>query len=191
MLAVAPRRLALLLLATACFHDDPPPANSTDAVTTLASTTTVSPTSEGSDTSTGDGSSTGCVPITWYPDLDRVGHGDIAAPQLACTQPAGHVEVGDDCDNNDAARAPGQTVVCDDRDNDCDLIVDEFSPQNRSNRDCTPRSYASCTLARVWTDARGECMKRGRDLVVIDDGSEIDRSGRARTVGHGTLCPAP
>jgi hypothetical protein len=200
MLAVAPRRLALLLLSTACFYDNPPGAGSTgdvdtstgDASTTGDPTTGPTPTSTGDpSTSTGDvgtsssgttevASSTGdtdCTPTQWYPDLDLDGHGDAAAPMLACTQPAGHVASSDDCDDTDAARAPDGTEVCDDKDNDCDLVIDEYSPKNPSCKDCTlyaraGRSYAFCTLLRVWTDARVECMKRGGDLVIIDDAAE-------------------
>lgn len=195
MLAVAPRRLALLLLPTACFVDHPPGAGSTgvaastgSASTTTSATTGPAPTNTTDastslvDVTTGTGlaSSTGdtdCTPTQWYPDLDRDGHGDAARPLLACTQPPGHVATSDDCDDTDAARAPDGAEVCDDKDNDCDLVIDEHSPTNVSCKGCTlyarpGRSYAFCTLLRVWTDARGECMKRGGDLVVIDDAAE-------------------
>lgn len=194
MLVVAPRRLALLLLlASACFHDDRPalastgdPGTSGSGTGSAAPTTgTSSSTSTGDDgtstsSTTGDGTSTGdtgCVATAWYLDDDEDGHGDPKTLQTACARPAGFVGIGDDCDDGDAARAPDQPELCDSKDNDCDLLVDEYSPSNPTCGDCTlfalaDHSYAFCPLPVAWTDARGECMKRGGDLVVIDDGSE-------------------
>lgn len=49
------------------------------------------------------------VPTSWYPDLDGDGHG-AGLPTSACTQPAGHSPLGDDCDDEDPRAFGGQTA---------------------------------------------------------------------------------
>jgi len=58
---------------------------------------------------------------TWFVDADGDGHGDPAQTVVACALPAGASAVGDDCDDNDPARAPSLTEDrCDGVDHDCD-----------------------------------------------------------------------
>jgi hypothetical protein len=59
---------------------------------------------------------------TWYDDLDADGYGGIAT--VACTQPAGSITLGGDCDDADPVLYPGATEVCDSLDQDCDGLVD-------------------------------------------------------------------
>lgn len=185
----APGRLALLLLlAPACFRDTPPPElSATSSETDAASSSTGVP-GTGTGTTTGattgsttgvdmDTSGTGCPTTPWYLDADMDGHGDPGAMMLACSQPPGHVELGDDCDDRNGARAPGLLELCDGQDNDCDPLVDEYSEKNPSCMDCElaasgASSYAYCQFERTWMDARIECKKRGGDLVVIEDKAE-------------------
>ncbi len=61
---------------------------------------------------------------TWYQDSDGDGHGNPAVSIASCTQPAGYVLAGDDCDDTKPAVHPGATEVCDGLDNDCDGTVD-------------------------------------------------------------------
>ena len=63
--------------------------------------------------------------ITFYADADADGHGDAGLIQTGCIAPAGTVATGDDCDDTDAQLFPGNPERCDQRDNDCDAIVDE------------------------------------------------------------------
>ena len=192
-------RLAPLWLLSACFHDDglvvgqsSSEVGGTTAPTSsgAGSTTTVqgSSGSSGGESSGADssgGSSSGCMAVTWYGDDDMDGHGDPGDAVEACAQPGGYVAVGDDCDDQDGLRAPGLIELCDGLDNDCDLLVDEYSEMNSNCADCDlfafgASSYAFCTLPRVYTDARLECGKRGGDLLVIDDVDE-DKA----LAGHG------
>ncbi|MEQ9075923.1 MAG: putative metal-binding motif-containing protein [Sandaracinaceae bacterium] len=72
-----------------------------------------------------DGSTDEGLLTTYYADADADGHGDASASVSACTAPAGHVTVGDDCDDTCAACYPGNTETCDGDDNDCDGSTDE------------------------------------------------------------------
>ncbi|EKD42591.1 MAG: BNR repeat protein, partial [uncultured bacterium] len=62
---------------------------------------------------------------TWYADSDGDGYGNPAAVVHSCTQPAGYVSDGSDCDDANAANHPGAAETCDGFDNDCDSSVDE------------------------------------------------------------------
>ena len=59
--------------------------------------------------------------LTFYRDADGDGHGDPASPVVSCQQPAGAVAAGDDCNDADAAIAPGAAEVAGDEvDQNCD-----------------------------------------------------------------------
>jgi hypothetical protein len=63
----------------------------------------------------------------WHVDGDGDGHGHPSLTTVACSLPSGHVAVGDDCDDGDAAIHPGATESCDAVDSDCDGdLVDGF-----------------------------------------------------------------
>jgi hypothetical protein len=61
---------------------------------------------------------------TWYRDADGDGYGGEPSGERACEAPIGEVADGTDCDDADAAVHPGAAEVCDDRDDDCDGLVD-------------------------------------------------------------------
>jgi hypothetical protein len=62
---------------------------------------------------------------TFYADTDNDGYGDPEASTLACTLPVGHVLNADDCNDAAASVNPGATEVCNETDDDCDLVIDE------------------------------------------------------------------
>jgi hypothetical protein len=65
----------------------------------------------------------------WFADLDGDGFGQSTDAVAACSQPAGRVGVGGDCDDFDDTRNPGASEVCDAGfDNDCDGLADDADP---------------------------------------------------------------
>jgi len=56
---------------------------------------------------------------SWWTDADTDGYGDPGTAVLICTQPAGTVGNGDDCDDGNAAINPGQVELCNAVDDDC------------------------------------------------------------------------
>jgi gliding motility-associated-like protein len=67
----------------------------------------------------------GLTLTTYYQDLDGDGFGDDANTIEDCTQPAGYVAVGGDCNDSNGAVNPGATDICNGNDDDCDLDIDE------------------------------------------------------------------
>ncbi|MCB9742372.1 MAG: putative metal-binding motif-containing protein [Alphaproteobacteria bacterium] len=63
----------------------------------------------------------------WYPDADADGYGDQGLERAACEAPEGMIDVGGDCDDQDADVNPGRLEVCDpdDVDEDCDGVADD------------------------------------------------------------------
>ena len=64
----------------------------------------------------------------YYTDADGDGFGDPDGVVQLCDAPAedaGLVENADDCDDNDALTFPDSDELCDEKDNDCDSLIDE------------------------------------------------------------------
>jgi len=74
-----------------------------------------------------DGGDSGdaCAKKTWYGDGDGDGFGLDSDTLDACQADKGYVETGGDCDDTNAAVAPGLDEVCDGLDNNCDTVADE------------------------------------------------------------------
>ncbi len=65
---------------------------------------------------------------TYYEDADGDNYGNPAVSLQACVVPSGYVTDNTDCDDTDAARNPGETEICDLKDNDCNGQVDDGMP---------------------------------------------------------------
>ena len=62
---------------------------------------------------------------SWFSDLDGDGFGASQAGEKACVGPAGTVNQGGDCAEDDPKIYPGALEVCDGLDNDCDGVSDD------------------------------------------------------------------
>lgn len=65
----------------------------------------------------------------FYPDLDEDGFGNAAAannPLVACTPPSGYVANAEDCQDNDPSINPLAMDICNNIDDNCDGLVDNF-----------------------------------------------------------------
>jgi len=68
--------------------------------------------------------------VIFYLDSDGDGFGsrDLSLTTESCAPPVGYVENRQDCDDSDAGINPEATEVCDERDNDCNLLIDDDDP---------------------------------------------------------------
>ncbi len=102
------------------------------------------------------------VTVTFFIDMDGDGHGNGALTTEACSLPAGHALVGDDCDDNDGAISPTTVEVCDGKNNDCDAFTDE-AVLNTFYRDMDGDTYgtsettSACTAPPGFADRPGDC----------------------------------
>lgn len=64
---------------------------------------------------------------TWFIDVDGDGFGDASNGVVACSQPAGRIDIGGDCDEERVRVNPGAIEVCDfnNVDEDCDGAADD------------------------------------------------------------------
>ncbi len=120
---------------------------------------------------------TGCVVMTWYFDIDMDGFGGPMSTEKCDAPGPGYYKDSLDCDDSKPAVNPDATEVCDQIDNDCDSLVDDFSAMNTLCDGCTlaaigASNYAYCPVKATYQDARSFCQARGGDLVVIDDAVE-------------------
>ncbi len=67
---------------------------------------------------------------TYYQDNDGDGFGNASQSVVDCSPPNGYVTDNTDCNDNDSDIYPGNTELCDGKDNDCDILIDEGCPNN-------------------------------------------------------------
>lgn len=111
-----------------------------------------------------DGSTDDGVTTNYYADGDGDGYGAGSAT-AACVAPSGYVDNNLDCNDSNIAINPSATETCNDRDDNCDLQVDEVNAQG-----CTvlyadldgdtwggDLSTCSCTSKLGYTTKGGDC----------------------------------
>ncbi|MFA5946968.1 MAG: putative metal-binding motif-containing protein [Patescibacteria group bacterium] len=78
---------------------------------------------DGVDNNCADGIDEGTL-IAFYQDTDKDNYGSDVFKQ-ACSAPAGYTLVNGDCDDARPAVNPDESEVCNDRDDDCDGVIDQ------------------------------------------------------------------
>lgn len=118
---------------------------------------------------------------TWYLDADKDGFGDSDKTLMACTQPMGYAAEPGDCDDADKMVSPGVDEECNNKDDDCDGFVDEWSPANTSCGGCTvtadneqtpTKTYYFCENPLSWEAARNACNSKMAALVADEAAEE-------------------
>lgn len=109
----------------------------------------------------------GQPPRDWYPDLDEDGYGDRKAePITACDPPTGHLEDHGDCKDDVPSIHPMATEVCNDRDDNCDALIDGKQCGACKVQTTEEYVYWICPVpdgepAYDWTTARARCNAFG------------------------------
>jgi len=112
---------------------------------------------------------------TWFADVDGDGHGDPDAPVAACTPPAGHVSLADDCDDGDAQVGPHRPEICNGRDDNCNGAPDDAAVDATTwFHDVDGDTYGDPTTAVRACAAPPQHVLYGTDC---DDGNRVVSPG--------------
>ncbi|MEX1365429.1 MAG: FG-GAP-like repeat-containing protein [Nannocystaceae bacterium] len=122
----------------------------------------------------------GC-PDVWYPDADGDGYGDPNGTPATCLQPQGYVLDSTDCDDTDADSFPGNPEVCDERDNDCNGVVDDV-PLGVVACEVGDSSGGGASTGDTVGNTSGVSASAG------SSGDETDDAGAADGDGGGCGC---
>ena len=124
-------------------------------------------------------------PLQWWIDSDGDGYGDPLSQLFACTRPEGAVPDRRDCDDTNPGINPGATEVCNDRDDDCDRLVDDADPDNQYGPehlwtrdrdgdgwgDASTLPVATCSTLPAHVNDRSDCDDTNPEI--SPDGVEI------------------
>lgn len=123
-----------------------------------------------------------CTLEPWYNDLDADGHGDESSLSMRCTPVSGQVDVGDDCDDQDAS-----VWAWDEAWTDQDL--DGYGDTSYEVRICGAPSAGTSQTGGDCDDTRDEVYP-GAPLIC---GDEVDNNCDGQTdcsIPAGTLGPS-
>lgn len=146
--------------------------------------------------------------VEFYLDSDGDGHGDPSVSASGCAVTDGYVALNDDCDDANADVFPGATETCNERDDDCDLEVDE-GVRSTYYADADLDGYGnlaavteSCVVPPGYAETAGDCVDTDSaihpgatevcngfddncDALVDDDDPALDAASRARFYADG------
>ncbi|HTM44812.1 MAG TPA: putative metal-binding motif-containing protein [Polyangiaceae bacterium] len=119
----------------------------------------------------------GCTGAMYFRDFDGDGYGtSLVPPILECSAPAGYVDKGGDCSEEDPAINPGAVETCNNVDDDCDGEIDDNAAPTCGVGLC--RRYAE------YCSATAPCFP-GTPSPEACNGLDDDCDGK---VDQGSLC---
>jgi len=95
----------------------------------------------------------GLADYTYFLDEDEDGFGIPDITISACAQPPGYSEVDSDCDDIEEDTHPGAYESCDDRDNDCNGLIDDECGSRRDYVMFVTSTFIGSTES-TWLDTR-------------------------------------
>ena len=135
--------------------------------------------------------------LTWYKDEDGDGDGDISSIIIACLRPSGYSENNYDCDDTDASIHSSAIELCDNKDNNCNGIIDDVGETGTWYRDNDGDGYGDplmvlggCSQPAGYVANNSDCDDFNAAVflgaVEICDGLDNDCSGTIDDLPEGS-----
>lgn len=111
-----------------------------------------------------DGEADDEVELSFYPDVDGDGYGDVGGITTACSAPEGYVGEAGDCDDASSFVLPGAEELCDGIDNNCDGAQDEglekstfFLDVDGDEHGDSAQAISACAAPQGYVDNSDDC----------------------------------
>jgi uncharacterized protein (TIGR03382 family) len=117
---------------------------------------------------------------TYYFDGDGDGYGLSTKTQISCNPGAGWVLSGGDCDDADKAVRPGATELCNNKDDDCDGVIDDGLSFVTYYTDADADTYGTGTGTKSCSPIAGTATKAG----------DCDDTNKLTYPGANEICDA-
>lgn len=120
--------------------------------------------------------------LTLYVDADNDGFGDDAETIVSCdAEVEGYTDNADDCDDDDETMSPDGTEVCDEKDNDCNSIVDDnasdaqtwYEDADRDGYGNPDTMTSGCDVPADSADNGDDCNDAYADIVTCESVYEL------------------
>jgi hypothetical protein len=115
----------------------------------------------------------------WFVDSDGDGFGAPDASTTSCAQPAGYADNSDDCDDFSDTAYPGATEICNNRDDDCNQLIDD-------DADGAEMLWLDTDADGYGDPATGGMYCPGND--VVDDDTDCDDTNDQINPGRPEIC---